>query len=205
MIKKETLRNRFEDNYTTITEPADNKKGYVIRYVYYAPWYIWQVSERDFLRKKKKLTVLELLGLLLFLMAVLFRSPLNRAPLIVFLTALTFCAQIMEFSGVVDLWLSKVKTTKIQYENIEKKFSFYPLARCVMLVLSAVAAVGMIAVDEVDEVDEINIWMISCFLICAVLAWQTRRIAYEIPVRIEDNDAMAKIVAREKQGAQQTQ
>ena len=76
MKKRKTLRSRFEENYTVVTEPADNKKGYTVRYVYYAPWYVWQVSAEAFRQKKQLLAALEAFSLVLFMAAVLIRSPL---------------------------------------------------------------------------------------------------------------------------------
>ena len=36
MKKKLTLRERFEDNYTAVPVPCNNKKGYKMQYIYYA-------------------------------------------------------------------------------------------------------------------------------------------------------------------------
>lgn len=201
MKKKITLRSRFEDNYTTVTEPADNKKGYVIRYVYYAPWYAWQVPEGEFRKKKQLLAALEFFGVVLFLAAVLLRSPLNSTPWVVFPTALAFCAQLMELSGMVDFLSAKPRTTQIRYEDIQRRLMFYPTIRAVLLLIAVLAAVGLLASGAVTE----GVWILPGLVLCAALAWQVQSMIRGIPMRIEDNDAMAKIVAKEKQDAEVSQ
>lgn len=198
MKKKKTLRSRFEDNYTTVTERADNKKGYTIRYVYYAPWYVWQISEDTFQRKKRLLATLELSGLVLFLAAVLFQSPLNSTPLVIFPTALAFCAQVMELSGVVDFLTVKTRTTQIRHEDIQRRLVFYPTVRSIMMALAALASIGFLVSDRATN----GIWIIPAFAICSALAWQVQNMIREIPVRVENNDAMAKIVEQERREQQ---
>lgn len=201
MKKKITLRSRFEDNYTTVTEPADNKKGYVIRYVYYAPWYVWKVPEGEFRKKKQLLAALEFFGVVLFLAAVLLRSPLNSTPWVVLPTALAFCAQLMELSGMVDFLSAKPRTTQIRYEDIQRRLVFYPTIRAVLLLIAVLAAVGLLASGAVTE----GVWILPGLVLCAALAWQVQSMIRGIPMRIEDNDAMAKIVAKEKQDAEVSQ
>lgn len=201
MKKKKGLRSRFEDNYTTVTEPANNKKGYVIRYVYYAPWYVWQVPEEEFRKKKQLLATLELFGVVLFLAAVLLRSPLNNTPWVVFPTALAFCAQLMELSGMVDFLSAKPRTTQIRYEDIQRRLVFYPTVRAVLLLLAVLACVWLLASGSVTE----GVWLLPGLMVCAALAWQVQGMIRGIPMRIEDNDAMAKIVAKEKQDAEISQ
>lgn len=195
-MKKKTLRSRFEDNYTTVTEPADNKKGYVIRYVYYAPWYIWQMSKEAFTRKKQMLIALELFGLVLFFAGVLSRSPLNSVPIVAILTALAFCAQIMEFAGLIDFMTAERKTTQIRYEDIQHRLTFYPAVRGILMGLATFTSLGMLVFGQVHET---GIWVIPCFAECAVLAWQISRSVGAMPVSIEDNDAMVKIITQEKE------
>lgn len=198
MKKKKTLRSRFEDNYTTVTEPADNKKGYTIRYVYYAPWYVWQVPEVAFRRKKQLLAAMELFGIMLFLAAVLIRTPLNATPMVYFFTALAFCAQLMELSGVVDFLSVKPKTTQIRYEDIHRRLVFYPTMRGILLVLAALVSIGLLASGGAAE----GVWLAPVLLLCSAMAWQVQSLIRGIPMRVEENDAMAKIVAQEKQAHQ---
>lgn len=195
MKKKKTLRSRFEDNYTVVTQPADNKKGYIFRYVYYAPWHVWQVSEDAFRRKKKLLAALESFGMVLFLATVLVRSPINSSRYVFLPTALAFCAQLMELAGVVDFLSSKVKTTQIQYEDIHRRLGFYPTVRGVMMALAALVSIGLIACGQVPDN---AVWVVPGFMTCSALAWQVQNMIREIPVRVEDNDAMAKIVEQER-------
>lgn len=40
-----SLREQFEDDYTAVSIPADNKAGFRITYIYYAPWHIWDLPQ----------------------------------------------------------------------------------------------------------------------------------------------------------------
>ena len=195
MKKRKTLRSRFEENYTVVTEPADNKKGYTVRYVYYAPWYVWQVSAEAFRQKKQLLAALEAFSLVLFMAAVLIRSPLNSTPVVYFLTALAFCAQLMELSGVVDFLSAKPRTTQIRYEDIQRRLGFYPMVRCALMAAAVLISAGLLAFGQLQG----GAWVIPGFAVCAALAWQVQSMIRGIPMRIEDNDAMAKIVAMERE------
>lgn len=195
MKKKKTLRSRFEDNYTVVTEPADNKKGYTFQYVYYAPWYVWQVSEDVFRRKKRLLAALEVFGLVLFLATVLVRSPINSSRYVFLPTALAFCAQLMEFAGVVDFLSSKVKTTQIQYEDIQRRLVFYPTVRGSTMALATLISIGLIASGQVPDN---AVWVVPGFVTCSALAWQVQSMIRGIPMRVEDNDAMAKLMEQER-------
>ena len=49
-MARKSLRERFEECYTAVPVPADNEKGFKIKYVYCAPWYIWEFPERCLLK-----------------------------------------------------------------------------------------------------------------------------------------------------------
>lgn len=198
-MKKKSFRSRFEDNYTTVTEPAQNKRGYTIRYVYYAPWYVWRVSQDTFRRKKQLVTACELVGLGIFLAAVLYRSPLNSNPWVFLPTALAFCAQLMELAGMVDFLSARLRATQIQYEDIQRRLVFYPAVRSVMLSAAALIGLGLMASGQIRSGGAL---IVPGFVLCSALAWQVQNTVRSIPMRIEDNDAMAKIVEQEKRQAE---
>ena len=193
MKKRKSFRSRFEDNYTTVTVPADNKKGYVIRYVYYAPWYVWQISDSEFSRKKQLLAVLEVFSVLIFLVSVLLRTGLNSTPLVYVFTALAACTQLMELSGTVDFLTAKPKTTQIRYEDIHRRLTFFPTIRGIMMLLATIAAILTLLSGQVQG----EAWAVPGYAVCAALAWQVQSLIRGIPVRVEQNDAMDKVVAME--------
>lgn len=39
-----TFRQNFEEDYTAVKEPCDNKRGFKVRYVYVGLWYGWDIG-----------------------------------------------------------------------------------------------------------------------------------------------------------------
>lgn len=187
--KSKSLYSRFQDNYTAVVIPAENKKGRKTIYVYYAPWYVYDLPGPEFRRKKAIIAGLELLSLLVFILFASLYAPVNAWKGSLAFTAFGTAFQVMEFGALVDLMTAKTRTTKIKYENISRSFAFFTFMRACLFALGAVfCAVYTIAVDF----STLSMAVAAGYLICAALAWMTRKIYKAIPFYTEENDALKK-------------
>ena len=72
------------EDYTAIVTPCNNKKGFRIDYIYYAPWFLWKLPE-DQLAKIKQTVFIECIAcILLFVTAAVIPSGLNALRLVAF-------------------------------------------------------------------------------------------------------------------------
>lgn len=63
-----TFRQNFEEDYTAVKEPCDNKRGFKVRYVYVGLWYGWDIGRGELKRWKRRLPALCVAGICLLLM-----------------------------------------------------------------------------------------------------------------------------------------
>ncbi len=180
------LRDRFEDCYTAVPVPAGNARGFKMKYIYYAPWHVWDLPEKQLRRLKWALLLCSAAGLCASLSAMVQRSPLNRTPAVFALCALALCCHIMELLGLVQFVGARYRTTKMTYEEVGGLLSVMPTARAA---LSGVLTV-VCAIHAVLGGGAVSLGMALGFALSAAAALWVRHQYSRIPVKTEENDSL---------------
>lgn len=129
-----------------ISELANNRKGYKIRYVYYGPWYSWEVER---LKGNKFLIAAAcVLGLCFFLLGNCVGTNVNRSAFVGIPANLSIAVFVFEVLGVIQFCAAKAKVTKPDYQDINMKLRAATLIRATMLL---VAVIGCIVTTIVNR------------------------------------------------------
>lgn len=128
-MKRKTLREKFEDSYTAVPVPANNAKGFRMKYIYYAPWYRWDLPKKGLRRVKFAMLISSVVGLLLTLMSMAQSTAVNRMPAVFAPCAMMLCCYIMEFSGLLRFLAAGDRTTKMTYDEVSMILKTFPLIR----------------------------------------------------------------------------
>ena len=190
MAKRKTLRSSFEENYTPVVVPADNKRGEKIEYVYYGPWYVWDVSEAEFKKKKILIAALEIVSLLIFIAAASIYDPLNMLHVAFAFTAAAECFHIMELAALVDFLTAKIRTNKLKYQNVSRGFEFFTMLRAMLF--AAATFTGILYVIFGNFTLEACIISLS-YALCGGMAWYTKKTYKEMEFYTEENDILKKL------------
>lgn len=186
-MARKTLREKFEENYTAIPVPAKNRKGYTMRYFYYAPWYIWDMPEEKLRKEKWLLLGISLAGLLVFVLSGLVPNKVNGTRLLFLPSALTLCCHILELSGLLQFLAAKYRTTKMTYQTVRDILEYVPWVRMALMAFSTAVCLYRMAVGGLD--DELVTVTVG-YLFCSVTAWLEGSRFRGISVRQEENNAL---------------
>ena len=185
---RKKLRDRFEDCYTVVPVPADNDRGFKMKYIYYAPWYIWDLPEGRLRLRKAEIVLAGLIGLAAGLFAMTRESVLNRTPAVFALNALVLCCHVMETAGLLPFAAARYRTTKMTYEDADRLLTVMPPARAFLTGALAVLCV----VHAFRHGSPVSASMAVAFVLSAAaglwLQWRYR----SIPLRTEENDSLEK-------------
>lgn len=183
------LITRFEEHYMAVSVPAHNRKGFKIRYVYYAPWYVWDLEERELKRQKKGIGIKMLLSAVLFFLAALLDSEINRSPLMVIPGAVMLCAVMYEGIGAAQFLAAKYRTTESNFKEATGKIrnGFYCHAAALLAVVCSDLYLIMTGGFSL-----LNMITVLLYILAGCAAFGMRVQFLKIPVRKEKNDAMDK-------------
>ena len=139
-----SLRERFEEEYAAVSVPADNKDGFRINYIYYAPWHIWELPEKELQKKKGIFTVFCFASLMLFLVIASRPVRFNSSYPVMLSTALTLCVFVLEIPGVLQFARAKYRSTRMTFQNVDRCLRVMPLLRAVLCLFTTAAGVCFI-------------------------------------------------------------
>ncbi len=179
-----TLREKFEESYAAVSVPANNKQGFKIRYVYSAPWYVWDVPREKLRREKRKIALFSLVSFLPYLFAVTVPSALNRMPVVFLPSMLALCCHILELSGVVQFLAARYQTTKFTYEEVNRILRFVPLLRAGGSLFAGAACLYGLAAEQAGLP---AVWMCLGFWLSAAAAWAVEHWYSRLPLSYELN------------------
>ncbi len=183
-MERKTFRERFEDNYKAVSVPANNSKGYKIRYVYYKPWHIWDLSGEGLREKKILLGMLFILGFALYIFAGIQDMGINYDRVVGIATTLSLCAFLYEALGIIQFCVSNGRTTGQNYDDVTSKIMLSTLAQAVLLYI---AATGSVTFMMSKGFSARGVLIAAGYCASASLAMITRRAYKEIPLRTEAN------------------
>ena len=183
-MKKKTFRERFEENYMAVSVPANNKKGFKVRYVYYKPWHIWDLSQEELKKRKIFLGALVVLSFILYLFAGVPDISMNYDRIVGIPAMLSACAFLFEALGIVQFCVVKHRTTEQNYQDITTKVMFASFARAILL---GIAGVGCIFNMIRMGFSAGGVFVMFAYCVSAALAVLIHIQYHKIPLKVEDN------------------
>lgn len=140
-----SYRSTFEENFKPVKEPADNKKGYRIRYVYIGNWHVWRAERAVIKRTKGLIAFLFVLSVMIFLLGALVDSRLNASRFVALPGTMAIAAMLIEAFGMVQFCFAGEKLTCQDFQDVDTKLTLGAFFHAALLVwASAAAAIGMI-------------------------------------------------------------
>lgn len=182
MMNRKTWKERFEENYTAVFKAADNKKGYKAEYIYYAPWYIWDIPKRKLLFRKVGYFLISALGFALLILALAIPHPLNNSTWIVLSGSILICSYVLEARVLIQFLLAGYYATKMTYEDVSKIMKTVPIVRSVIS-----ASLFAVWIDAFARGEGGGLLPICAFLYGTISEFAIYKSYCAIPVRIEDN------------------
>lgn len=181
-MNRKTLTERFEENYTAVWKAADNKKGYKTEYIYYAPWYIWDLPRKKLLCRKVGYLLTSAAGFGLLIRSLAIAHPLNNSIWIVLSGSIWVCCYVLEVRALLQFLFAKYYTTKMTYEDVSGLMKTVPMVRTII-------SGGMLAfwARALIRGDYSGIFPICACLYCTVSEYVIYKSFCAMPVRIEDN------------------
>lgn len=183
---RKKLRDKFEDCYTAVPVPAANAKGFRMKYIYYAPWYVWDMPKELLMHLKCAMLLCSVAGFCMALLSMLQKSPVNRSPVVFGFCALSLCCHVMEFFGLVQLLAARYRTTKMTYEDVNKLLLTAPIARAIFDCVPALLCVF----NALRGGGAILLGMAAGYGLSAASALWVRYRYSRIPVITEENDSL---------------
>ena len=181
-----TLRDRFEESYTAVQVPANNAKGFKIKYVYYAPWYIWDLPQRKLKKEKLLLFSCSIISLIFFFVAATGITQSNYSAPVYIPAILAFCAHIFELAALFQFAAAKYKVTKMTYGEIDRIMRLAPMVRAACCSISGLVSVAYICLNGFSRPSSA---VAAGYIACAGIAGFMYGHYCKIPYRIEDNNA----------------
>ena len=184
-----TFRQNFEEDYTAVKEPCDNKRGFKVRYVYVGLWYGWDIGREELKRWKRRLPALCAVSICLLLLGGVINSPLNYAALVQIPAMLGLAAAVFEAFGVGQFCAAGERLERQDFEDIDVKLRAAPALHGGLL--GVACAAGLL-----EAIRKGGGWPDACVSLCfglsAALAFLTWRGYSRLPrkkVKNEDSDA----------------
>lgn len=135
-----TLQERFEEDYAAVEKPAKNKDGFKIEYVYYAPWYLWDLPEAQLRTCKRQLLAASLVGMAFFILAGVQQWAGNTRLWIGVPALLGLCAHVVELFGLIMFRCAKYRTTRMTYTDVKRMVTHGSIARVGMMAVTVLTA-----------------------------------------------------------------
>lgn len=127
MVKRKRLFDRFQEDYTAIVVPCDNKDGFRIEYAYYSPWYVWDEPEDALKRRKKTLLGEGVAVTAVFLLTAAYPSVLNSLALVAFPALFSLCMLVFLLFALAQFYRAKYRTTRFTFQYVHKRIRIFSI------------------------------------------------------------------------------
>jgi len=144
------MREGFEANYKPVQVPADNKRGFKIKYQYVGPWYVWNADEREVFVAKQKILTSCVISLMLYLVASVQNVPVNYDRFVSMTGLLSLAPFLFVAVGVGELMFSKERMTHQDFTAISGKLKIATVLHGALLMLCGGLAAWVIIRDGND-------------------------------------------------------
>lgn len=192
MRRWKSLYERFQEDYTAIVVPASNKNGFKIDYVYYAPWFVWNLPEHELRQKKREILLLTIIELILFSLSAWNPSLLNALAFVAYPSIISMLAFILGMIGVLQFYFAKYRTTKSTFQQANRRITLHVF---VHMLASAIASLGcayyMVCYDFPLSFQ--NTLLLFTYGVDAMIAFVVLKQYREIPFTTEKNDTLQHV------------
>lgn len=131
---------KLESSYAAVLIPGEDGKHGRVKYVYYAPWYVWELSPEERRREKGAMLALELVSLALMLDLAATAGRESNELFFSLPWTLALCAQIWELTAVARFLAAKERSTVAAFEGVNGVMSAWPAYRAVLCAVCGAAA-----------------------------------------------------------------
>ena len=140
-----TMREKYFENYDRIEVPANNKRGFTVRYRYKADWHAWDLTASEFRRRKILLVMVEIVSILIYFWAALTKSAFNTVDLAAGFAMTSIIAWIAEMWGIFRFSTVSIPMTVNDFNEIKEFTTVGSGLRFVLLLLSTVSGLVLLA------------------------------------------------------------
>ena len=180
-----TYRQAFEEDYQTVQEPCDNRRGWRTRYVYIGNWHVWEASQERIRAVKRLVAMAEMLSVAIFLLGALAHSSLNWNRWVGLFSGLGMAAILIEAVGVVQFCAAKERLPRQYFNDINTKLKIATPIHAILLALAALAAILAMTGGSVSWMDAV---VPLCFFASALASVTVLRLYRSLPQGIRKND-----------------
>lgn len=185
-----SLREQFEDDYAAVSVPSRGRAGFKIRYVYYAPWYLWDMPEPELKMKKWLLAGASAASLLLLLITGTRQNGINSYIPVELAGTFALCAHVLESFGMFQFLAAGYRTSRMTYSGIDRILGIVPLIRGLCLIQAAAGGFYYMLQETFSWGTALAA---SGYLACALMALYIFREYRRIPLRTEKNDSLERV------------
>lgn len=118
---------KFLNEYAAVKYPSDNKDGFKIRYVYYGPWYLWDLPEDRLKQMKRKILILCLLAAAAYIITAALPSVLNGLAAVAYPAIFLLFFVCMESLGACQFLAAGQKTSRSTFFQVDRRLKYYPM------------------------------------------------------------------------------
>lgn len=185
-----SLYNKFMEEYTAVVVPADNKKGFVIDYVYYGTWYLWNLPE-PVLKAQKTIMLIEgIAGAVAAVTAAAIPSWYNAQSYVAFPAIIAALLYFLEMFGLGQFFFAKYRTTRSNYTAANRKLRIYPILNAIAAFAAMLGCIYYL-LAYVYSMTGICLGMLYCLEGLASCLIYRRYV--RIPVTSEGNDVLKHV------------
>lgn len=190
-IHIKSLYERFMEEYTAIEVPANNKRGFKVKYVYYGTWYRWDLPE-DILKKEKRRIIVDcILGETATIVAACIKSWINTMLLVAIPAILGLLTCFILAINVGRFFFSKNPTSRSNYRSISNGLTVFPILCSILSGLTWLACMGYMLFLRI--MDPMVVVISFLHMTNAVLSTIIGKIYRSIPFITEKNDTLGKV------------
>lgn len=179
-----SLRDQFQENYMPVTKPANNKRGVKVVYVYYAPWYVWNVDEARLKKLKWTIGALCALDTVLFFLTCIIYTGVNYEIFVGAPAMLSICGLLFQILGAAQFAASPRRTTRMSGKSIRNRLVWAPRVRVICLLVAVLGGVYTLIRYGADTV---SILVVCAYLVCVAISGSILFVFQKIPVTSEKN------------------
>ncbi len=132
---------QFEDNYIAIQVPANTKRGFKVKYIYYGPYFHFCDETHSLTVNKWILGSLHLFGLIFYLTAVFQNIGLNYSKLVGIPSVLSLIPLLFESLGIMRFCSVGKKIKRPAFLFIRRCLMAAPITRFFLQLLTILACI----------------------------------------------------------------
>ena len=187
-----SLRQRFEENYVAVDVSEGEKVK--IKYIYYGPWYMWDIPKERVKHGKYMLCFLCILNIVLFAAGSLRETRLNAAVAIEVPCILSLITLMFEIIGIIQFCATGDRFTRMLFHDINMKLRIAPVVHAALLAMAILVGAYELLFVSFSGSDLVVVLLYLC---CAFLSASIGIVYRRIPFTSERNRVLEEMAAKE--------